>query len=109
MGAGKRRHKVTVALNDQEYDQVSLKAGLTPFTISEYCRKAALRHQVRETLSHEERQLLRDLYKIGVNLNRLVTWLERGRLNEVALEIIDIQKEFTGINRYFREVLCHGR
>ncbi|MGM9741227.1 MAG: plasmid mobilization protein, partial [Candidatus Cryptobacteroides sp.] len=47
MGAEKRRHKVTVTLNDQEYDQVSLKAGLTPFTISEYCRKAALRHQVR--------------------------------------------------------------
>lgn len=108
-GAEKRRHKVTVALNDQEYDQVSLKAGLTPFTISEYCRKAALRHQVREALSHEERQLLRDLYKMGINLNRLVTWLERGNLNEVALEIIDIQKEFTGINRYFREVLRHGR
>ena len=71
MGAGKRRHKVTVVLNDQEYEQVSLKAELTPFTISEYCRKAALRHQVREALSHEERQLLRDLYKIGVNLNSL--------------------------------------
>ena len=51
MGDGKRRHKVTVALNDQEYDQVSLKAGLTPFTISEYCLKAALSHQVREALS----------------------------------------------------------
>lgn len=109
MGAERRRHKVTVVLNDQEYEQVSLKAELTPFTISEYCRKAALRHQAREALSHEERQLLRDLYKIGVNLNRLVTWLERGNLNEVALEIMDIQKEFTGINRYFREVLRHGR
>lgn len=109
MGAERRRHKVTVVLNDQEYEQVSLKAELTPFTISEYCRKAALRHQVREALSHEERQLLRDLYKIGVNLNRLVTWLERGNLNELAFEIMAIQKEFTGINRYFREVLRHGR
>lgn len=53
MGAERRRHKVTVVLNDQEYEQVSLKAELTPFTISEYCRKAALRHQVREALSHE--------------------------------------------------------
>ena len=100
MGVEKRRHKVTVALNDQEYEQVSLKAELTPFTISEYCRKAALRHQVREALSHEERQLLRDLYKIGVNLNRLVTWLERGRLNEVALEIIDISRTTPSLPRH---------
>ena len=56
-----------------------------------------------------ERQLLKDLYKIAVNLHRLATWLERDNLNEIALEIMDIQKEFTGINRYFMEVLRHGR
>lgn len=109
MGAERRSHKVTVVLNDQEYEQVSLKAELTPFTISEYCRKAALKHQIREALSHEERQLLRDLYKVGVNLNRLVRWLRNGNFHENVMEIQRLQNEFTEINRYFREVLRHGR
>lgn len=107
MGSERRSHKVTVVLNNQEL--VSLKADLTPFTISEYCRKAALKHQIREALSHEERQLLRDLYKVGVNLNQLVKWLAKGNFNVALPGIECLQKDFSEINRYFREVLRHGR
>lgn len=109
MGSERRSHKVTVVLNNQEYELVSLKADLTPFTISEYCRKAALKHQIREALSHEERQLLRDLYKVGVNLNQLVKWLAKGNFNAALPEIECLQKDFSEINRYFRGVLRHGR
>ena len=54
-------------------------------------------------LQPEEKQLLLEERSPVRRLMMLCDMLHR------ELEIMDIQKEFTGINRYFREVLRHGR
>ena len=108
-GAYKRSHKVTVAFNDYEYEMMLVlaeRAGLRP---ADWCRKTALKTRLREALTAEERQLLKDLYKLGTNVNQLLRLMHARSDWRYDSEITQMLKQQKEINDYFREVVRHGR
>jgi hypothetical protein len=108
-GACKRSHKVTVAFNDYEYEMMlalAESAGLRP---ADWCRKTAVKTRLREALSGEDRLLLKDLYKLGTNLNNLLRIMHGRRDWRYDREITQITEDFRQINNYYREVVRHGR
>ena len=108
-GAYKRSHKVTVAFNDYEYEAMLNFAELSGLCPADWCRKTALKTRLREALTAEERLLLKDMYKLGTNINQLLR-LMRARNNwRFDREIQQMLKDHKQINDYFREVLRHGR
>ena len=108
-GAEKRSHKVTVAFNDYEYEMMLVlaeRAGLRP---ADWCRKTALKTRLREALTAEERQLLKDLYKLGTNVNRLLRLMYARSDWRYDSEIEQMLKDHKQIKDYFMEILSHGR
>ena len=108
-GAYKRSHKVTVAFNDYEYEMMltlSESAGLCP---ADWCRKTALKTRLREALTDEERKQLKDLYRLGVNVNQLLRLMRARGDWHYEREIAQMLEDHKEINNYFRAVLRHGR
>lgn len=108
-GANKRSHKVTVAFNDDEYEMMLALAESSGLCPADWCRKTALQTRLREALTAEERQLLKDLYKLGTNINQLLRLMHARsdwRYEREIAQMLEQQKE---INVYFREVMRHGR
>lgn len=108
-GAEKRSHKVTVAFNDEEYITMltlAESAGLCP---ANWCRKTALKTRPREAFTEEEHHLLKDLYKLGCNLNQLLRVMQSKRDWRFDQEITQTIEDFRQINVYYREVVRNGR
>ena len=108
-GAYKRSHKVTVAFNDYEYEAMLNFAELSGLCPADWCRKTALKTRLREALTAEERQLLKDLYKLGTNVNQLLRLMHARSDWRYDSEITQMLKQQKEINDYFREVVRHGR
>lgn len=108
-GAYKRSHKVTVAFNDYEYEAMLNFAELSGLCPADWCRKTALKTRLRKALTAEERQLLKDLYKLGTNVNQLLRLMHARSDWRYDSEITQMLKQQKEINDYFREVVRHGR
>lgn len=67
-GKSKRSFKLTVSFNEDELLMMRHKARKTGMTPAAYCRRAAVRKQIAEALSEEDRKLLHSLWNIGNNL-----------------------------------------
>ena len=108
-GSLKRSHKVTVAFNDDEYELMLTLAEMSGLSPACWCRKTALKTRMREAFTDEERLLLKDLYKVGTNLNQLLRVMQSrtGRLFD--REVSDIIAQFRQINSHFREEVRDGR
>lgn len=107
-GALKRRHKITVAFNDDEFMTMTDKAECSGLYPAVYCRKAAVQKQLRQAFTSEDRMLLKHLYNVGSNLNQVAHELHARsdyRYDERLKEII---RQFGSIHSYFREVTNHG-
>ena len=108
-GAYKRSHKVTVAFNDYEYEAMLNFAELSGLCPADWCRKTALKTRLREAPPAEERQLLKDLYKLGTNVNQLLRLMHARSDWRYDSEITQMLKQQKEINDYFREVVRYGR
>ena len=108
-GAYKRSHKVTVAFNDYEYEMMLTLAERSGLCPADWCRKTALKTRLREALTAEERQLLKDLYKLGTNVNRLLRLMHARSEWRYDSEIEQMLKDQKQIKDYFMEILSHGR
>lgn len=70
-GIYKRDRKILLSANNMEYRILQAKAEKSGLTVSEYCRDAALHGKVAQTLSKEAVYMIKELYKIGINLNQV--------------------------------------
>ncbi|WP_075603802.1 plasmid mobilization protein [Saccharicrinis aurantiacus] len=66
-----RSIKITVRLNQQEYDVVKNKSDKCRISISTFIRNSALDKQIKETMSSEEITLYRKLAGMSNNINQL--------------------------------------
>lgn len=62
-----------------EVDYIGLMAERAGLTVSDFIRRAALRISIQPPRPSEEREALRELSRIGVNLNQIARALNRGR------------------------------
>ena len=99
-GNSKRSFKLTVSFNEDELLMMRHKARKTGMTPAAYCRRAAVRKQIAEALSEEDRKLLHSLWNIGNNLNQIAA-VANSTGSVYQKDIEDMQKEF----KYFRSVM----
>ena len=103
-GKSKRSFKLTVSFNEDELLMMRHKARKTGMTPAAYCRRAAVRKQIAEALSEEDRKLLHSLWNIGNNLNQLVHNLHALGRTAQERELRQMSREFSQVLAYFREV-----
>ena len=103
-GKAKRSYKITVSFNEDEILMMCHKARETGMTPAAYCRRAAVRKQIAQALTEEDRKLLQSLGNIGNNLNQLVHNLHAFGRTAQEREVRQISREFSQVLAYFREV-----
>lgn len=69
-----------------EMDYIALMAERAGLTVSDFIRRAALKVSIQPPRPSEERDALRELSRIGVNLNQIARALNRGRETPLYIE-----------------------
>lgn len=77
---------VVVRLHPEERDALRLNAGLQGMSMSEYIRQSCLGIRLRKT--PEEKRRLRELARIGVNLNQIARWANTYKRSVEAVEVL---------------------
>ncbi len=77
---------VVVRLHPEERDALRLNAGLHGMGMSEYIRQTCLGIRLRKT--PEEKRRLRELARIGVNLNQIARWANTYKRAVEAVEVV---------------------
>ena len=101
---GQRNKFVRFRVSEEMYELISDEAKKCGLTLSDYCRNALLNHPTTKLpiIIHDESailQELRNINKLGSNLNQIARHLNQGgAATEPLLE--DIKKELTLLNIY---------
>ena len=77
---------VLVRLLPEERNILKANAGMHGMTISDYIRQTCLGIRLRRT--PEEKRRLRELARIGVNLNQLARWANTYKRAAEAVEVV---------------------
>ena len=77
---------VVVRLHPEERDVLRLNAGLHGMSMSEYVRQTCLGIRLRKT--PEEKRRLRELARIGVNINQIARWANTYKRAVEAVEVL---------------------
>lgn len=89
---------VVVRLLPEERDTLRLNAGVHGLSMSDYIRQTCLGIRLRRT--PEEKRRLRELARIGANLNQLAKWANTYKRSAEALEVLTalaaIERTITG-------------
>ena len=89
---------VVVRLHPEERDVLRLNAGLHGMSMSEYIRQTCLGIRLRKT--PEEKRRLRELARIGVNLNQLARWVN---IHKSRAEVIDVMVALVSLERELKD------
>ena len=81
-----RSTAVVIRVHPEERDLLKLNAGLHGISVSDYVRQTCLGLRLRRT--PEEKRRLRDLARIGSNLNQLARWANTYKDSLEAVEVI---------------------
>ena len=81
-----RSTAVVIRVHPEERDLLKLNAGIHGMSISDYVRQTCLRLRLRRT--PEERRRLRELARIGSNLNQLARWANTYKESLEAVEVL---------------------
>ena len=81
-----RSTAVVIRVHPEERDLLKLNAGLHGLSVSEYVRETCLGIRLRRTPAEKRR--LRDLARIGSNLNQLARWANTYKESLEAVEVI---------------------
>ena len=81
-----RSTAVVIRVCPEERDLLKLNAGLHGMSVSDYVRQTCLGLRLRRT--PEERRRLRELARIGSNLNQLARWANTYKESLEAVEVI---------------------
>lgn len=89
---------IMVRLHPEERDTLRLNAGVHGLSMSDYIRQTCLGIRLRRT--PEEKRRLRELARIGANLNQLAKWANTYKRSAEALEVLTalaaIERTITG-------------
>ena len=77
---------VVIRVHPEERDLLKLNAGLHGMSVSDYVRQTCLGLRLRRT--PEEKRRLRELARIGSNLNQLARWANTYKESLEAVEVI---------------------
>lgn len=77
---------IVVRLLPEERDAMRLNAGVHSLSMSDYIRQTCLGIRLRRT--PEEKRRLRELARIGANLNQLAKWANTYKRSAEALEVL---------------------
>ncbi|GHV53985.1 hypothetical protein FACS1894206_05810 [Deltaproteobacteria bacterium] len=96
---------IKIRVTKTERIAIVLKAKLQGLTIADFIRQRALDYRLRQTLVEKER--IRQLARIGVNLNQLAHWANTYKSRAEALEVISIlaslEQEIHALPKSMRE------
>ena len=81
-----RSAAVVIRVHPEERDLLKLNAGLHGMSVSDYVRQTCLGLRLRRT--PEEKRRLRELARIGSNLNQLARWANTYKESLEAVEVI---------------------
>ncbi len=81
-----RSTAVVIRVHPEERDLLKLNAGLHGLSVSDYVRQTCLGLRLRRT--PEERRRLRELARIGSNLNQIARWANTYKDSLEAVEVI---------------------
>ncbi|MBR3880054.1 MAG: plasmid mobilization relaxosome protein MobC [Mailhella sp.] len=81
-----RSTAVVIRVHPEERDLLKLNAGLHGMNVSGYVRQTCLGLRLRRT--PEERRRLRDLARIGSNLNQIARWANTYKESLEAVEVL---------------------
>ena len=81
-----RSTAVVIRVCPEERDLLKLNAGLHGMSVSDYVRQTCLGLRLRRT--PEEKRRLRELSRIGSNLNQLARWANTYKESLEAVEVI---------------------
>ena len=81
-----RSTAVVIRVHPEERDLLKLNAGLHGLSVSDYVRQTCLGLRLRRT--PEEKRRLRELARIGSNLNQIARWANTYKKRAEAVEVI---------------------
>ncbi len=81
-----RSTAVVIRVHPEERDLLKLNAGLHGMSVSDYVRQTCLGLRLRRT--PEEKRRIRELARIGSNLNQLARWANTYKESLEAVEVI---------------------
>ena len=81
-----RSTAVVIRVHPEERDLLKLNAGLHGLSVSDYVRHTCLGLRLRRT--PEEKRRLRELARIGSNLNQIARWANTYKDSLEAVEVI---------------------
>ena len=81
-----RSTAVVIRVHPEERDLLKLNAGLHGLSVSDYVRQTCLGLRLRRT--PEERRRLRELARIGSNLNQIARWANTYKESLEAVEVL---------------------
>ncbi len=100
-----RRNKVKVGFTDLEFDTVNYKAQQAGLKTSSYIHDAALSAKVRSHINDEQAGLVRDVARLGNNVNQIARQANLGRLPYIQH---DCQKVIGQIGTLISRILRGG-
>ncbi|WP_278593731.1 plasmid mobilization protein [Bilophila wadsworthia] len=93
-----RSAAVMLRVHPEERDLFRFNAGLRGMSMSDYIRQSCLGVRLRKT--PEEKRRLRELARIGANLNQLARWANTYKR---AAEAVEVLTALAGIERRIRD------
>ena len=81
-----RSTAVVIRVHPEERDLLKLNAGIHGMSVSDYVRQTCLRLRLRRT--PEEKRRLRELARIGSNLNQIARWANTYKESLEAVEVL---------------------
>jgi len=98
-----RSAAVMVRVHPEERDLLRFNAGLHGMSMSDYIRQTCLGIRLRRT--PEEKRRLRELARIGANINQLARW---ANTHKRAAEAVEVLAALAGIERRISEFVMPG-
>jgi hypothetical protein len=92
-----------IRLHPEERSLLHLNAGLQGMTVSDYIRQTCLGVRLRKT--PEEKKRLRELARIGANINQLARWANTYKR---AVEAVEVLTALADIERRIIEFMTTG-
>ena len=89
-----RASSVLIRLHTEEKELLRLNAGILGLSVSDYVRQCCLSFHLRK--SPMERERLRQLARIGSNINQIGKWVNRYK---GAVQVVEVLTALTSLER----------
>ena len=97
-----RSAAVVVRVFPEERDILRFNAGLHGMSMSDYIRQTCLGIRLRKT--PEEKRRLRELARIGANINQLARWANTYKRTAEAVEVVTALAGIEALAAFIREI-----